>query len=214
MGWQGGKIFEIREGKPIRYGNAAEFWYQCRNITVSNCYVYQIYDAALTFQGFGDAGPIFENIKFSDNLIEYCSMNLEYWAGAPGDLIQPHIEKIEYSGNIIRFCGYGFGGIQRIDKEDQALLLGWNRKYTDISDFLIKDNILDCSDGFYIYMFGPGTQKGIVLEGNSYYQKSPVSNHGYTDIIKGTKTKANNQSDFESAIRLFDSNPEIIKWVE
>ena len=214
MGWQGGKIFEIRNGNPIRYGNAAEFWYQCRNITVDNCYIYQIYDAALTFQGYGDEGPIFENIKFSNNLIEYCSMNIEYWAGMPKDIIAPHIENIEYSGNIIRFCGYGFGGIERVDKEDQALLLGWNRKYTDISDFRIKDNILDCSNGYYIYMFGPNEQDGIILENNSYYQKSPTATHKFVDIINGIDTKVSNQSEFEQAISLFDSNPKTVKWMK
>ncbi len=214
MGWQGGKIFEMRDGKPLRYGNAAEFWYQCRNINVTNCYVYQIFDAALTFQGFGDAGPIFENISFVDNLIEYCSMNLEYWAGNQEDTMPPHIKNISYTGNIIRFCGYGWGGIQRFDKEDQALLLGWNRKYQDVSEFLIADNILDCSNGYYIYMFGPKEQKGITLTGNSYYQKLPTGNHNYTDIVKGKYAKANNQKEFFDAIILFDDNPKSVKWIE
>lgn len=213
MGWQGGKIFEIRNGTPIRYGNAAEFWYQCRDITVENCYVYQIYDAALTFQGFGDGGPIFSNITFKNNLIEYCSMNIEYWAGNAGDKVPPHIENISYTGNIIRFCGYGFGGIQREDKEDQALLLGWNRKYTDITNFVISDNILDCSNGFYIFMFGPGEQSGIILSGNSYYQKKPCCEHGFTDIIRGKNTKASNGEEFKKAIALFDQSPKAVGWL-
>ena len=214
MGWQGGKIFEMRNGQPIRYGNAAEFWYQCRNITVESCYIYQIYDAALTFQGYGDGGPIFENIRFGNNLIEYCSMNLEFWAGLSQDQIPPHIEKITYEGNIIRFCGYGFGGIQRVDKEDQALLLGWDRKYTDLSGFVIRNNILDCSNGFYIYMLGPAQQDGIVLKGNSYYQKAPDGGHAYTDIVRHLGVKAENQADFEAAIALFDQNPETVKWLD
>lgn len=214
MAWQGGKIFEIRGEIPIRYGNAAEFWYQCRNITVRDCYIYQIYDAAITFQGCGDAGPIFENIKFDNNLIEYCSMNIEYWAGNAGDKIAPHIDNISYSGNIIRFCGYGFGGIERLDKEDQALLLGWNRKYTDVNNFVIQDNILDCSNGYYIYLYGPKDQSGIRLSNNSYYQKLPSGNHECTDIIKGRDTKATNQSEFEHSILLFDEKPKKVQWIE
>ena len=214
MGWQGGKIFEMRNGKPIRYGNAAEFWYQCRNIAVRNCYVYQIYDAALTFQGYGDAGPIFENIVFENNLIEYCCMNIEFWAGIPKDPIPPHIEKIRYIGNIIRFCGYGFGGMQRVDKEGQALLLGWNKKYADLSDFLIADNILDCSNGFYLYMHGPNTQTGIMLQNNSYYQKAPIASHPYMEIVVGSGLKAANQVDFANAIALFDEKPKLIQWIQ
>ncbi len=213
MGWQGGKIFEMRDNKPLRYGNAAEFWYQCRNITVENCYIYQIFDAALTFQGFGDGGPIFENIIFKNNLIEYCSMNIEYWAGNANDTIPPRIKNIVYYGNIIRFCGYGWGGIQRFDKEDQALLLGWNRKYQDISDFIIENNILDCSNGFYIYMLGPNEQSGITLKANSYYQKLPTEKAEFTHIIKGKDTIATNEKEFKDYILLFDENPKLIKWI-
>ena len=214
MGWQGGKIFEMRNGKPLRYGNAAEFWYQCRNITVESCYIYQIYDAAVTFQGYGDGGPDFRNIKFDNNLIEYCSMNIEYWAGNTGDKIPPHIENISYTGNIIRFCGYGWGGMQRFDKHNQALLLGWNRKYTDITDFVIKDNILDCSNGYYIYMYGPKEQEGIVLINNSYYQKPSDNTNEYTDIIKGIPSKANSIEDFKKYISYFDENPKTVGWID
>ena len=214
MGWHGGKIFEIRQQGPIRYGNAVEFWHRCENILIKNCWVYQVFDAAMTFQGFGDNQARFENIRFEENLIEYCSMNIEYWAGRKEDEEPPHIKNILYKGNIIRFGGYGWGGIFRIDKEDQALLLGWNNLYDDLENFVITDNILDCADCYMIYMRTPEEQKGFSVHNNTYYQKKPSGSHEFTEIIKGKATLSNNQQEFEKAISLFDKSPKTFKWIE
>lgn len=213
LGWQGGAIFEMRDGKPLRYGNAIEFWFQCRDITVKNCWVYQIFDAAMTFQGCGEGQARFDNIVFADNLIEYCSMNIECWIGRGSGPDEAHIKDILYKGNIIRMSGYGWGGIQRWDKDAQALLLGWNRIYEDFTNFVIADCILDCADGYMIRMCGPEEQKGLTLENNTYYQKAVSGTHDCVEIVKGYSNKASNQKELANAIALFDKNPKLVKWL-
>lgn len=217
LGWHGGRIFNVNEktGKPLLYGNAIEFWYQCSELKVENCWVYQVFDAAMTFQGSGPNGRArFDDIKFHDNLIEYCSMNIEHWVGGGASPEEAHTKDISYKGNIIRFSGYGWGGIYRFDKEDQASLLGWNRQYDDVTNFVISDCILDCADSYMIYLHGPKTQKGMFLSNMTYYQSKVSGTHDCVEIIKGYPNKASNQKEFEEAIALFDENPKLVKWLD
>jgi len=214
MGWGGGKIFEIRDKGPLRYGNAAEFWYQCEDITVENCWVYQQFDAAITFQGEGADTPIFKNIKFDNNLIEYCSMNIEYWAGKNPDGTPAVIDNISYKGNMVRFAGYGWGGIYRWDKEDQASLLGWNRSYENVNNFVVTDNIIDCADCYMIYMKSPEEQEGLSVYGNTYFQKEVTKTHDCVETIYGYDICASNEEELKEAIAIFDKFPRLVKWLK
>lgn len=213
MGWGGGKIFEIREQGPLRFGNAAEFWYQCEDITVENCWVYQQFDAAITFQGEGADTPIFNNIKFDNNLIEYCSMNIEYWAGKNPDGTPAIIDNISYKGNIIRFAGYGWGGIYRWDKEDQASLLGWNRHNENLNNFVITENIIDCADCYMIYMKSPQQQAGLSVYNNTYFQKAVSGTHDCVETVYGLDICASNEQELKEAIYSFEKAPRLVKWL-
>ncbi|MBE6777275.1 MAG: hypothetical protein E7542_04085 [Ruminococcaceae bacterium] len=211
MGWHGGRLFEVRDGRPIRYGNTIEFWYRCENIKVENCWVYQVFDAAMTFQGCNDSNPIFKNIHFDNNLIEYCSMNIEYWARSVEGAPPPHISDITYKGNIIRFAGYGWGGMQRADKDGQAAFLAWNHKYEDLSNFVISENIVDVSDCFMIYMV---PHAGLKFTNNTYYQKTASGTHPFTQPVKHGGKYASNQAELEEEIKKVEPTPKFIKWLE
>ena len=211
MGWHGGRLFSMRDGRVIRYGNTIEFWYRCDNVRVENCWIYQVFDAAMTFQGQNDANPIFTNIHFDNNLIEYCSMNIEYWAKSTEGAPPPHIANITYKGNIIRFAGYGWGGVQREDKENQAAILGWFGKYEDLSNFVISDNILDCADCHFIYMM---PHDELRFENNTYYQKEVSGLHGFTQPLKHSGTYAHNKEELEREIKAIESAPKHIEWLD
>lgn len=208
IGWVGGSFFA---GSEIRYGNAIEFWLYATNVSVKNCYIYQIFDAALTFQGYDENNgtAVFENIVFENNLIEYCCMNFEYWAGQPNN---PNgiIRNIGFRNNILKGAGYGWGGKQRPDKEDQAFILGWDRSYKpdEMSEFYISGNIFDCADCNIIYAIPPSQQAGLYIENNRYYQRE-----NNTAVIRSLNLYANNQNELEQAVKSFDSNPDIIKWL-
>lgn len=209
LSYIGGHTFK----KEIRYGNGIQFWLRCENISVTDCFFLQIYDAALTFQGSGKEEAYFENILFCRNLIEYCSMNFEYWAGN-GSGTDCRIQNILFSENILRCGGYGWGGIQRPDSGNQALLLGWNRHYENFKNFVISNNIFDCADGNLIFAESPSQQHGLAVFGNSYYQRKPTGKNPFTEIIRKSGIAADGQKELEQAIRLFDSAPKMISWVE
>ena len=213
--WLGGAVYQYDETRyPSRFGNAFETWYRSEDVIVKNCWFNQIFDAAVTFQGSGDGLACFDNIIFEDNLIEYCSMNIEYWVGTGAGADQAHIRDILYKGNIVRMSGYGWGGLQRCNKENQCSLLGCNRKYEDLENFVISDCVLDCADGCMIYMWGPKEQKGITLKNNTYYQIKTSGTHPWVQTVRGYPNESNNQEEFEAAIALFDEHPKLVKWLD
>ena len=216
VGWCGGGLYDIdaKSGCACRYGNAFQVWHLAKNIIVSHCWIYQQFDAALTFQGFGDTPADFENIEFSDNLLEYSSMNIEFWVGRLG--VDRHISKTEnilYKGNIIRFSGYGWAGVQRYKPENQAAILGWNYYYENLKNFVICDNIIDCADCYMIYTKSPKEQPGLEVYNNVYYQKPTSGNHDYVEIVKGLGFMPVDENEFITAISYFDECPKLVKWL-
>ncbi len=206
MGWIGG---QITGSNADRFGNAVQFWDSSSNANVTNNYIYQVFDAAITFQGSVD--NIYKNLTFNDNLIEYCSMNFEFWGTgsseeAPWDGESDVMHNIKFEDNILRFSGYGWGGMQRKLKPNQAFVLAWNNKYEDgqIKDFTIKNNVFDVANSRFYY--GVNTFIHIDVSSNTYYQK-PGSIHSVVS------TYANDLASFESEIKKVDLAPGKIEWI-
>ena len=68
FGWIGGSI----QSGVTRYGNAIQFWDSCWNVEIKNNWIYQVYDAGITFQYsiFTDIeGGKYHDIEFSNNLM-------------------------------------------------------------------------------------------------------------------------------------------------
>ena len=87
LGWIGGSIqSESAFGRnhPTRYGNAVEIYGGCENFMVSNCYIYQIYDAAVTHQHQGDVQEplIMRNVTYSNNRSRIASTRLSISSAA------------------------------------------------------------------------------------------------------------------------------------
>lgn len=217
VGWCGGGLFSANREKNThcRYGNAFQVWYLAENINVNNCWFYQIFDAAVTFQGFGEKNANFVNIAFQDNLIEYCSMNIEFWAGNAGvDRHLANIENILYKGNLIRFSGYGWAGRQREKMDNQAAILGWNFSYEKINNFVITDNIIDCADCHMIYTKSPKEQAGLTVYNNTYYQKPTSGFHDCVEIVKGLNIMPVGEKELKEAIATFEEKPKLVKWLD
>lgn len=190
----------------IRYGNGIQFWLRGENLTVCDCAFSQIYDAALTFQGCGAEDAYFANLHFAGNLMEYCSMNFEYWAGK-GSGQDCRIADVTFTDNIVRLGGYGWGGIQRPDKGNQALVLGWNRHYDRMERFVISDNLFDCADGNLIFALSPREQTGLSVFGNTYYQRAPGDANPFREVVRRSGIPAAGQAELTRAVALFDSAP-------
>ncbi len=148
FGWIGGSIqaediFGRNYG--TRYGNAVEIYGGCDDFSVTNCYFYQIYDAAVTFQ-YSTEGPSdikMKNVDFSNNVMEYCNYSFEYFltGGAPE---QSYIENVKVSDNLMWYTGYGFCE-QRPDKDCDAHIKAWAHGNVRRGKFEINNNLFAIS---------------------------------------------------------------------
>ena len=213
IGWIGGVWFGNNNDQN-RQGNGVEFFDVAHNCNISNNYFYQIFDSAFTFQGskYND----YTNLTYENNLIEYCSMNFEFWCNDPDDATPTStdpdatFENISVSNNIFRFGGYGWSGIQRVSKADQAFILLWHCYYDaeQFNNFKLANNIFDTANcPFY---FGTSALINLEIENNSYYQQAG-SEH---KTIYGYNLYAYDQESFETAIKIVDPNPKHIEWID
>lgn len=209
MSWIGGAYYR----DDIRYGNAVQFWYRADDCVVRDCWIHEVFDAAITYQGSGPENPIFRKLTFENNLIEKCSMNIEVWAGKSNCENPTIVQNITVKGNIVRMGGYGFGGIQRPDLGDQALFLTWakpDRK--DVMDNVqLIDNIFDCADGNLIWAL---PQEGLLIKDNTYYQCAGTGHNPYMEVVRFTGNYADDQESLEKAVSCFDKQPKEVKWIE
>ena len=163
IGWCGGSCLNGYGDGTVRYGNGIEFWQQCENIKVQNCWIYQIYDSGFSHQGNSGKFTV-KNVLVNNCLIEYTGFGaIEYWA--PAENAHKMID-IEYSENILRFGGYCW------DYSGQpAALLYSTDNYNDFDNFVIKNNIFDTSKKNMIRCIHQ-CGKVPVLSGNTYIGKT------------------------------------------
>lgn len=152
IGWIGGTIQNYLgvdpnypqggRGTVTRYGNGIEIYGGCEDYTVSNCYLYQIYDAGITHQVNTRGRNLhMTGIRYYNNLVEYCVYSIEYFLiRTEGDTVS-YMEDIDMSGNILRFSGYGWGQ-QRHNTNTPAHIKGWSFENT-ASNYRVHDNIFD-----------------------------------------------------------------------
>lgn len=174
LGWIGGSIQSeaiFGRNHPTRYGNAVEIYGGCENFVVSNCYIYQIYDAAITHQHQGDTDErlVMRNILYSNNLIEDCVYSIEYFL-AREDTPQTHyMENILISNNLMRRSGYGWGK-QRPDKETPAHIKSWTHHINHASNFIVANNIFDRSTHDLLNIVAARKEWLPTLDRNTYIQ--------------------------------------------
>lgn len=123
----------------VRYGNAIELSGKVINVKVENNWIYQIFDSAITWQGFGNG--YYDNISFSNNLLEYNNADIEFF-----ERDQSTAQNFFMENNIMRFTSMGWGtqdeegGIRGIE--------GCVKAHTNLMDSIgnmtFKNNIMDC----------------------------------------------------------------------
>jgi hypothetical protein len=129
----GGHQFTTEDGRPVRYGNGVEFWANAHDNLVEGCRLCEIYDAALTNQGFADNRQI--NIHYRNNVIWNCEYSFEYWNGKGS--ITDHIY---FENNTCVNAGHGWGHRQRPDPSGRHLMFYNNDAKT--THFYVRNNIL------------------------------------------------------------------------
>jgi len=210
IGWIGGSTLSGTS----RYGNAVQFWDSCKDANITNNWIYQIYDTGITFQG--SVGSIYDNIRFSDNLIEYTAYALEFFIQGEEYISKKDgsISNIYFENNMLRFTGYGWTK-QRFNISDVGAIVAWTHVYEDMSNFNIKNNIFDCTARNFVYWLWDGEhqQNGLNISGNSFYQKANEANEGMKYADNGIMS-ITDQKSLEDAVKTFDKSPGEVKWLD
>lgn len=199
-----------------RWGNGVEFWGSCSNVVLEDCWIYQCYDAGITHQY--SKPTTFENISFSNNLIEFCQYPIEFFNGTESGNIA---KNIKYEKNIIRFAGYQvFDPKDRLGSSSSATssICMWSPRQFVLENFVITGNIFDTSYGYLIYVSNYNQTNGPKVYGNYYLQRPQLSTY-YWDVDQ-TKTvpsvvpgyEASNQSTFETGVKALDTAPKKITF--
>ncbi|MCR5414147.1 MAG: hypothetical protein K6F50_05410, partial [Kiritimatiellae bacterium] len=117
---------------------------------VENCYVHDVYDAALTHQYgyFGGDGPevLMRNVRYAKNVIERCNYSIEYFLSGIADPAtnKSRMENIVIDLNLMRDAATGFCE-QRPDHKQGAHIKSWRfnggKSRNRASGFAITRNI-------------------------------------------------------------------------
>jgi len=179
MGWIGGTIQHYfgtdpnypqgGRGTVTRFGNAVEIYGGCEDYEVSNCYIYQVYDAGITHQ-ITTNGKTYSlsGIRYENNLVERCVYAIEYFLDMTNGDTQSLMKDIEMRGNILRLSGYGWGQ-QRHNTDTPALIKGWS--YVNAAcDYAVRENIFDRCAYRLLHLVAQKAESCPLMEGNTYIQ--------------------------------------------
>lgn len=220
-----GFIGGSNQSSTVRFGNGIEMQLGEKNVKVNHNYVYQCYDAGITFQSWASANmeTYYDGIEIRDNLVEFCYYGLEFFTTQPdrGESYS-EIHNVNVKNNIFRFSGYGWSYEQRPDHwmcaHIRSSQRGW---YPEMENFNIEDNTFDCSrasmifwwwnsnDGTYSH---PVPHPGVTVGNNSFYQALTPDKRCLTYRNQDT-VYVKNSTEFRLATVKFDPSPKVIKWV-
>ncbi|MBO7520071.1 MAG: hypothetical protein J6T73_04760, partial [Clostridia bacterium] len=209
-----------------RFGNGVELQLGVKHIELSNNYVYQCYDAGLTFQSWDSANQAtyYDDLDISNNLVEFCYYGLEFFTTVPelgGSYSELH--NISVKDNIFRFSGYAWSYKQRPDHwmtgHIRSSQRGW---YEETENFVIEDNIFDCSRTSMIFWWWhdtkgnfvhPEPHPGVTVRGNSFYQTFTTDNRCMNYRYE-TPRYATDLKGLKDAVAVFDSTPQKVVWLD
>lgn len=195
IGWIGGNILNYfgndpnypqgRRGSVTRYGNAIEIYGGCEDYIVTNNYIYQVYDAGITHQ-MTTCGNTYkmDNIRYLDNLIEYCVYPIEYFLEKTDGDTQSKITNCEMANNILRFTGFGWGQ-QRHNTHTPAHIKGWSYENT-AENYTIHHNIFDRSAFRMLHLVAKKSESCPQMYENTYIQKlgGTLGQYGANEICE------------------------------
>ncbi|HCH28286.1 MAG TPA: hypothetical protein DEW35_02140 [Ruminococcaceae bacterium] len=209
-----------------RFGNGIELPIGATRATVKNNYVYQCYDAGITFQSWSSCGKEshYHDIDFSENLIENCCYGIEYFTtNTEGSGLYSDYKNISFKDNIIRFSGYEWSQLQRPDPWMTSHIRGGQWAYMDdCENFTITDNVFDISRACIVFwwwhdesknVIHPEPHKGLTVKNNTYYQ-APTPDKRCMTFHENIPVCAENEAEFLQAVKLFDKEPAKAVWLE
>ena len=228
IGFIGGALQMYEGNRPVRYGNGIQLGMGSTNSKISKNWVYQCYDAGITFQSWNTGRETnYHGVEFSDNLIEFCDYGIEYFTtgidcegGSYSDYKNIHL-----TGNVIRFSGYEWSFLQRPDKWMNSHIRGGQWAWVpDTEDFLISGNVFDCSRANIIFWWWhdpdrekpyihPEPHAGLTVRDNTYFQAAMPDRRCLTFHVN-KPIYAEDEAGVRAALAHFDSAPTAVTWVE
>ncbi len=146
IAWIGGTIQTYKDGVATRLGNGIEIYGGCDGYYVDNNYIWQCYDAGATHQYAkgGTTNISMYNAYYTNNIIEDCIYNIEYFTGyADTETTVRDGKNFYITNNILRRSGYGWGN-QRPDGNTSAHIKSWShRNEYEKGTYVIEGNIFD-----------------------------------------------------------------------
>ncbi len=130
----GAHQFTRSDGRPVRFGNAIEFWGAAHDNLVERCRIWEVYDAALTNQGSSPSSRQVD-ITYRNNIIWNAEYSFEYW-NRPETAIT---RNIRFLNNTCVNAGKGWAHTQRPDANGSHLMFYSNTAVT--SGIEIKFNV-------------------------------------------------------------------------
>lgn len=211
--------------RQVRFGNGIEMQLGVENILIQNNWVYQCYDAGITFQTWDSANKstLYRNIVTTENLIEFCYYGFEFFTtnyeqtGLYSEIKNVHIDR-----NIFRFSGYVWSYEQRPDHLMNSHIRSRQRGWIQpLEDFTFRENIFDTSRASMIFWWWvdrkgeepyPEKIPGVVAKGNSYYQ-APMPDKRCITYAFEEPVLAEDLEGLKIAVARFDTDPKEIAWI-
>lgn len=212
IGYIGGSKLDLS----IRYGNGIQFWNGTGDTEVRNCWIYQIYDTALTFQG--NSHKSYKNITFSDNLLEYNDMDIEIWDEGENFTI----EDLVIENNIMRFNSKGWG-TRTEDSGNRGGAACFKFKLGNCKSVTgqIKNNVFDCPNYTAVYCITSSNGGfALTVSDNTIYANNDRGNEEVmccgkmVDNKNPDAVKAINEVQLLQAFKTFDASPKKVQWME
>lgn len=176
LGYIGGAHqFTRPDGKPVRFGNAIEFWGAAHDNLVEGCHIWQVYDAALTNQGRGpDSKQI--NITYRNNLIRNSEYSFEYWNNPATAVTQ----SIRFINNTCVDAGIVWSHQQRPDRNGSHLMFYSNTAAT--SGIEVKHNVF-CGATEWGSRYSSGWKVLPDMDYNLWYSETGVMAYWFREKI-------------------------------
>lgn len=160
ISWMGGGYLY----DDVRYGNGIEFYDGLDGpVTIENCTIQQVFDAAITFQSNSEWGDL-RNITIKNNTIRNASWSFEYWNHESGIT-----KNLLFQGNKCYEAGIHWAATQKADPSGIHVSIQWNA--TTSSNIKILDNIFDYAKDLHVYVAeNTPNLSAIELANNTYRQ--------------------------------------------
>ena len=162
--WIGGSLLGNYGQTTTQYGNAIEIFGSCNGYYVSNNWMYQIYDTAVTHQYSSSETMTMNDIRYTGNLMEYVHWGIEFYNSGNSDKCTMTNYTAHY--NVLRNGGYGWGSIVT-DRQKAARLYCGSVSKGKNENLLCEYNVIDRCAG---YLFDTPSNTPEVYRNNIYVQ--------------------------------------------